>query len=543
MKKIALLAFPLALIVAACGGGGGAGLADSGGLPQAARVDRAAACSYAHVWVTVTAVRALRDDGSTQAWQDIALNAPARIDLLSAGGGVLQALGAAPLDAGHYTQVRLLLVADGNTVQPAGGAEAALKVPGGAASGLKLMGDITVATNAKGDVALDAFDPCTAIVVTGNGSYNLKPEAQASMKPVMQAGPEVVGAAGEALPVPGGGYALAAHGNWGTPWTLQRYDASGQPVGASFTVTTGEDIAGHFAALAGGGYAAVWLNSATTVDVNQVMTQAWDAAGHALSAPTPVALVHPGGNGPPVLPQIAALPDGNYVIAWGQTPGNTDVYAQRYTSSGAAAAPPVLVTTSGRGSLGLTALASGGYLVAWGQFAPATTGGVRAYSASDVPLGPVQNAGSSGEGGGPPMPVLRGLAGGGAVIAWQAVHEHLMMQQVGPDGTPLAPAQVVDDQTASPVYGYIAIGALPDGGSVIAWIDAGTGNVYARRYLASGAPAGPQTQVNIATTQASVPVSVDVLADGSFQIRWTAAGADGTRAPYVRTFPADALRG
>jgi hypothetical protein len=490
--------------------------------------------------VTVTGVRVLSEDGT---WQDIALAAPVRVDLLSTSGGVLQALGAAPLQAGHYTQVRLVLAADGNAVQTPGGAESALNVPSGAASGLKLVGDIQVAPDTQADVVFDGFDPCAAIVVTDNGGYSLKPEAQASMKPIVRAGPEVAGAAGEALPAPGGGYALADHGNWGTPWTLQRYDASGHPVGASFTVTTGDDIAGHFAALAGGGYAAVWLNSTTTNGVNEVMTQAWDATGHALSAPTPVALVHPGGNGPPVLPQIAALPDGNYVIVWGQTPGNTDVYAQRYTSSGAPAAPAVQATATGRGSLGVTALASGGYLVAWGQFAPATTGGVQAYSASDVPVGPVQNAGSSGEGGGPPMPVLRGLAGGGAVIAWQAVGQHLMMQQVAADGTPLAPAQVVDDQTASPIYGYIAIGALPDGGSVIAWADAASGTMYARRYLASGAPAGPQTKINIVTTQAGTPVSVDVLADGSFQVRWTAVGTDGTRQPYVRTFPAGALMG
>jgi hypothetical protein len=539
MKNIALAARGFALVtslvLAACGGGGSTPTLSA--QPQSARAAPPATCGYWHVWVTVTAVRVLQDNGGVEQWQDIALASPQRIDLLAASSGILQALGAAPLQAGHYTQLRLVLAADGNTVQPSGGVETTLAVPSGSASGVKLVGDITVASGNMADVALSAFDPCASIVVTGNGAYNLKPEAQATMTPVAQAGPEVAGPAGDVLKSPDGSYALADHGNWGTPWTLQRFDASGHPVGSPFSVTTGDDIAGSFAALAGGGYAAVWLNSTTTNGVNQVMTQAWDAAGNALSAPTAVALVHPGGMGPPALPKIAALAGGGYAITWGLPPDGTGIYAQRYTSAGAAAAPAVQATASGRGSLGITALASGGYLVAWGQFAP--SGGVQAYSASDVPVGPVQAAGSNGDGAGPPVPVLRGLTGGGAVIAWQAALQHLMMQPVDANGAPLTAPQVVDDLVASPIYSSIAIGALPDGANVIAWTEGG--NAYARRYSASGTAAGPQVKINMVTTGVGGPTGIAVLADGSFAIHWSVIGGDGSRQWYVRTFPAGAL--
>jgi hypothetical protein len=284
----------------------------------------------------------------------------------------------------------------------------------------------------------------------------------------------------------------------------------------------------------------VWLNSTTTNGVNQVMTQAWDAAGNALSAATPVALVHPGGNGPPVLPKIAALTGGGYVITWGQPPGDTSVFAQRYTSAGVAAAAPVLVTATGRGSLGLTALASGGYLVAWGQ-SGAATGDVQAYSAADVPVGPVQAAGSNGDGGGPPIPVLRGLTGGGAVIVWQAALQHLMMQAVDATGAPLTAPQVVDDLVASPIYSSIAIGAMPDGSFVVAWTEGG--NAYARRYSASGTALGPQVKINMVTTGVGGPTGIAVLADGSFQVHWSVTAGDGTRTWYVRTFPAGASLG
>lgn len=540
--RAAALALALPLFLAACGGGSPSSPTAMGTLEAQSAIVAAAApssCSYSHVWVTVTAVRVLRDDAGAQRWQDISLTAARRIDLLSPGG-VLQALGVAPLQAGHYTQVRLVLGANGNTVQPAGGAETALKVPGGAASGLKLMGDITVQPGAVSDLALDGFDACTAIASTGKGSYNLKPEAPARMEPVAQAGPEVAGADGEVIPLPAGGWVLAAHS--GTSWSLQHYGATGNATGSPAYVSIGSDIAPSFAALAGGGYAAVWLMQTSTLDVYQVTTQAWDTNGVALSPATNVALVNPGKlSHPPALPKIAALAGGGYVLVWGLPPSDDGVYAQRFTASGAAAAPAVRVVESGTGSLGAAALPAGGYVVTWGRLS-STSGGAQAFSAADVPLAAMQSAGSNGDGGGPPIPVVRALAGGGAVIAWQAVGQHLMMQQVAADGTPVTAAQIVDDLTASPIFASIAIGALPDGGSVIAWTQ--SGGVYARRYLASGAPAGPQTKINLVTTSAGTPVGVAVRADGSFEIHWTGLlPTETVRRTYVRTFPAGSLAG
>lgn len=534
MKNIGI-ALAASLVLVACGGG-------STGSPspdlQSARAVRPASCTYAHVWVTVTAIRVLRDDAGVEQWQDIALASPQRIDLLAAGSGLLQALGAAPLHTGHYTQVRLMLASDGNTVQPTGGAESALSVPSGTSSGLKLTGDITVAAGSTADVGLDGFDPCAAIVVTGSGAYALKPQAVVTMTAV-QAGPEVPGPAGLVVPSPSGGWALVSQAGAFQPFTLQRFDASGNPAGTISGINTGDNFITSFAALAGGGYAAVWLNY-YSLDADQVMTQAWDAAGHALSSPTAVALVHPGDlPHPAAVPKIAPLIGGGYVLVWGLPPGESGIYAQRFAASGVPAAPAVRATDSGTGSLGVAGLASGGYLVSWGRF-DSPSGGVRAYSADDEPVGPVRSAGSNGDGGGPPIPVLQGLQGGGAVIAWQALREHVLVQQVAADGAPVTDAQVVDDQTPSPLFASIAIGALPDGGSVIAWID--NGDVYARRYLASGAPAGPQTKINVVTTSASGPMwGVAVRADGSFEVHWNGTGADGVRRWYVRTFPANAL--
>jgi hypothetical protein len=530
-------ALPLAsiLVLAACGGGGSS--PPAGALEaQGAKLSPAASCTYSHVWVTVVSVSVL--DAATQAWSTVALPAPMRIDLLAASGGVLQALGAAPLQPGHYSQLRLVLAAQGNSVQLAGAGESALKVPGGSASGLKLAGDLVVAAGTTGDVAIASFDPCSAIVTTGKGSYNLKPEAEAVVKPVMQAAPESAGPAGQVLHVPGGGNATADLN--GNVVTFRRFDAAGNAAGQT-QIVVNEPVFTWYAALKGGGYAAVWIALWNNSGTQQVITQAWSATGASVG-PQSVALVDPGRLAhPAALPRIAPLDDGGYVLAWGLPVADNGVYAQRFTSTGVAANTPIRVAESGTGSLGLANLASGGYVVSWGRL-DSPSGGVQVFSAADVPAGPAQSAGSNGDGGGPPIPVLQGLAGGGAVIAWQAVHEHLMMQQVAADGSPVTGAQVVDDLTTSPVFVSVAIGALPDGGSVIAWTQS-DGNVYARRYLASGAAAGPQTRINLVSTSAAGPVGVAVHADGSFEVHWNALDSGGTRQWWSRLFAAGSLMG
>jgi hypothetical protein len=427
-------------------------------------------------------------------------------------------------------------------VQTADGAQAALDVPSGATTGLKLNGDITVSSGSAADVALASFDPCAAIVLTGNGTYALQPQSQITIQAIPVAGPEVAGTPGAVIAVPGGGYATVDNGSGDYTRTAQRFDGAGQPVGAPVSLTIGDRYFGSFAALKGGGWAAVWFEPTTTSGMQQVYTRAWDAQGQPLGA-TAVALSDPGRlDGPAEIPNIAALAGGGYVVIWGLPPTDDGVWAQRFTASGTPAADAVQVVSTSNGSIAVAGLAAGGYVVTWGRLGMSDTGGVQAFSATDERLAPIQSAGSNTAGGGPPRPVDAGLAGGGAVTAWQAVYEHVHMQQLAADGTPVGDAQIVDDQTTRPIFASIAIGALADGGSVIAWTQV-DGNVYARRYLPSGAPAGAQTKINLVTTGANTPVGVAVRDDGSFEIHWTAAGSDGTRRTYVRTFASGSLAG
>jgi hypothetical protein len=141
----------------------------------------APACGFDEVNVTISKVRvhqsatAADTDGG---WTDIVVPAH-QINLLSLTNGVMEVLGTAPLAAGHYTQVRLVLDANTgnnmvNNVVPTGGTKQNLDTPSAVQSGIKLIGAFDVAAGQQADVMLD-FDACKSIVTKGNGKYALKP--------------------------------------------------------------------------------------------------------------------------------------------------------------------------------------------------------------------------------------------------------------------------------------------------------------------------------------------------------------------------------
>jgi hypothetical protein len=89
------------------------------------------------------------------------------------------------LEAGHYTQLRLVLVPNGNNANPPfnnsvvlsgppPSAEIPLDTPSAVQSGIKLIHQITVNSGQRVDLLID-FDACKSIVHTGSGKYKLKP--------------------------------------------------------------------------------------------------------------------------------------------------------------------------------------------------------------------------------------------------------------------------------------------------------------------------------------------------------------------------------
>lgn len=117
-------------------------------------------------------------------WEVLSRDA-ATYDLLSLRNGVLATLAAAPIPAGHYTQVRLKLGAGSNVV--VNGETHDLKVPSGMQSGYKLIGNFDVPAGGAVDVAVD-FDASRSVIHNGAGAYLLKPTARVVVMPVATTG-------------------------------------------------------------------------------------------------------------------------------------------------------------------------------------------------------------------------------------------------------------------------------------------------------------------------------------------------------------------
>jgi hypothetical protein len=549
-----LLAMFVITVLAACGGGGGS---ESLGDVESRR---ASCIGYDHVYITVQRVRVLQRVNGLEQWTEVALPASRRVDLMNSGG-LLQALGATLLAAGHYTEVRLILAADdsglAHAAQPIGGSEAALNAPSGAHDGLKLIGDFVVPSGQNGDVVLQGFDACQAVTQAGNsGKYNLKPELSAGVQ--LQAMPQETRLpSGSITAVIGGGYAvsLQVHPN---VFALQRYGADGQPAGPEVMITVPTDpsdpgVWTRIAPLTGGGYAVLWMNLVEFQrfggSIYQLSTQGFTAAGTPIGSPVPIAQTAPASDWisrPAAVPQVAALTGGGYAVVWAKSNTGPGVHVQRFNADGTPAGSAQNASPfAGGAHLGITGLSTGGYLATWGTYGtpevPAAGGGARAYSSTDVPLGPEQTAGASWafpEDTGPG--VAAPLAGGSAVLVWQFRISMAFVQQLAPDGTPLTSQRSVDDSIpGAGAHSAPSAAGLPDGGYVVAWIEAG--EVHARRFAADGAPLGVETRINLVTTSAQGPTTMVPMASGGFMITWSGVGADGIRANYARVFPANGL--
>lgn len=169
-----------AATLTACGGSS----SSATGTLRLSLTDAPACGGHEHVKVTVDRVRVHQSSNvsdSDPGWSEVVLAAPMQVDLLTLTNGTLAPLGQTQLPAGTYTQMRLVLAANGgttplaNAIQPAGGQLVPLTTPSGLQSGLKMNVNLTVNPDTVADSAID-FDACKSIVKAGNsGQYLLKP--------------------------------------------------------------------------------------------------------------------------------------------------------------------------------------------------------------------------------------------------------------------------------------------------------------------------------------------------------------------------------
>lgn len=559
--------------LASCGGGSSTEM-PAAPQPQQAVLQGAgpvAACSYEHVYLTVERVRVKRPGGGDR-WIELSPAMPRQVDLALPGTGLLQQLGLAPLAPGAYDQLRLIVAPSGAggspaaLVQLAGGTTLPLQVPAGMQSGLKLDGNLVVPEGRTGDVTVDAAQLCGALMQVGNPSaprYQLRPDINATL----QLASPVPAAPESRIPLPGGamfvptllpGFVVTTID---TTVPLQIYGGTGELAAQtpmSLQIDEADTPHGRLAQLAGGGYAGVWLGgplsacqewyatATPTPCMQRVFTQAYAPSGAPIGSPLELGLSVPYDVSymPPAFPQVAPLTGGGYVVTWEKSSpqgANEGVWVRRFLADGTPASPAQQVWADGSGFIEVVGLSNGGYAVAGnGKVAAFGANDAPAWQASPAPsLYPMGTQQHSWRG----EASLAALPNGGLVIAWNN-SGYTSVAQYDATGALMAGGSTttVDDSTPGTLqHSSAVVLALDDGGYVVGWVEGQA--MMARRFNADGSPAGPATQVNVASYLPGSPTFAARLDGGRFMLSWgaTESPQGGAVQQWVRVFPADAL--
>lgn len=158
---------------------------------------------YDEINIVVTRVEVHKSGSDSTSGWFIINNNTATYDLLTLRNGASVILGNNSLDAGTYTQIRLITGTGCNIVVD--GVVYPLEIPSGEQSGLKLNHAFVIESGNLYELVLD-FDAEHSIVLTGNGQYKLKP--------VIRVVPLIISGtiSGQINPVSAAGYVYAING-------------------------------------------------------------------------------------------------------------------------------------------------------------------------------------------------------------------------------------------------------------------------------------------------------------------------------------------
>jgi hypothetical protein len=302
--------------------------------------------------------------------------------------------------------------------------------------------------------------------------------------------------------------------------------------------------------LAGGGAVVVWEGQSSITGPLAIVARRIAPSGLPLAGEVAVG---PAGAGVGS-PHVAGLTNGDFVVVWHAGPaGQRNILARRFTNNGTPKGIIARVNkTTGRDNSRpqVAALANGGFFIAWQSTTTAGLGSdihARRFDGAGVPsaLQLVVNTTIAGE---QTAPAIVALANGNAAIAWSSTVAggfSLFFQLSLPSGAKSGPERRL---LATPVSAAprIAATALPAGAFALAWhrpVLAATTptDVYLQRLAATGAAVGVPLRINtIAAGNQSDP-ALATLTGNNFVSAWTgvdsatAASTEGVETQLFRS--------
>ncbi|WP_159690023.1 PKD domain-containing protein [Cognatazoarcus halotolerans] len=149
----------------------------------------------------------------------------------------------------------------------------------------------------------------------------------------------------------------------------QRFAADGTALGAEFALNTqvsGTQSQPQLSALSGGGFVAIWADSAGDASGYGIVAQRFASDGGKVGSEIAVNATT---TGTQQGPDVAGLPDGGFVAVWEY---NNDIYAQRFDASGNKAGAELVVTTQDtrayQNYARVDTLDDGGFVVTWDSY-------------------------------------------------------------------------------------------------------------------------------------------------------------------------------
>ena len=246
-------------------------------------------------------------------------------------------------------------------------------------------------------------------------------------------------------------------------------------------------------------------------------------------------------------PDIAALGNGNVVVAWQsryQDGDNYGVYTRIYTEEGTPLTGEVRVNTYTTGSQNnpvVAATGDHGFVVAWesyGQDGSGDTVMARRFDDMAGPLGDefmVNTTTYSSQS----NPDVTGLEGGDFLIAWDSPDgssDGIYGQRFSASGQPFGGEFQLNDYSTNAQY-YPSVGAMPGGGFVVTWETSDRldttddDSVIARIFDATGT-GGDEIYVNDFTTGHQSRPTLAVDQHGEFLVTWYSNNQVGTSSSY-----------
>jgi hypothetical protein len=317
----------------------------------------------------------------------------------------------------------------------------------------------------------------------------------------------------------------------------QRFNSSGAAAGVNFRVNIHPPLAGQIrpavAKGPGGGFLAAWEDYRNSA-YPDIYARVYDSAGTA--AEDDFKANYENNTNAQYNPTIAMDSSGNFVISWIDRRGGTsyDIYAQRYSSSGAAVDTNFKVNTDAgtadQYNPAISSDAAGNFVISWQDSRSGTNSDIYAqrYSSSgaavDTNFKVNTDAGTAFQ----YDPSISSDAAGNFVVAWRDIrdgNDNIYAQRFDSSGAALGTNFKANDDVGTTQQVDPAVSMDKKGIYVIVWDDRRNGSInpdiYAQRYDSSGTALGANFKVNTdAGTAFQIDPSISSDAAGNFVITW-----------------------